>query len=152
MTAADRQGIIGSMNALRISNVVLVRDAAGYRLVPLGDATGSGNIDAEAARAEPGYGISVVPLQYVSAQTLIKLLGEHYPGSPQQIGKAASQILNFAKAIAKGDTVLACDIDGQSVLARLPGRVDLAAGTAVHLDFGAADLHRFDPATGHRLP
>lgn len=61
-------------NALRISNVVLVRDAAGYRLVPLGDATGSGNLDAEAARAEPGYGISVVPLQYVSAQTLIKLL------------------------------------------------------------------------------
>jgi len=61
-------------NALRISNVVLVREAAGYRLVPLGDATGSGNIDAEAARTEPGYGISVVPLQYVSAQTLIKLL------------------------------------------------------------------------------
>ena len=38
-----------------------------------------------------------------SKETLIKLLGEHYPGSPQQIGKAASQILNFAKAIAKGD-------------------------------------------------
>jgi len=49
-----------------------------------------------------------------SKETLIKLLGEHYPGSPQQIGKAASQILNFAKAIAKGDTVLACD--GSTVL------------------------------------
>lgn len=61
-------------NALRIGNVVLVRETAGYRLVPLGDATGSGNIDADAARVEPGYGISVVPLQYVSAQTLIKLL------------------------------------------------------------------------------
>jgi 5-methylcytosine-specific restriction protein B len=44
-----------------------------------------------------------------SKETLIKLLGEHSPGSPQQIGKAASQILNFAKAIAKGDAVLACD-------------------------------------------
>jgi general secretion pathway protein D len=61
-------------NALRISNVVLVRDTAGYRLVPLADAAGGGNIDAEPARAEPGYGISVVPLHYVSAQTLIKLL------------------------------------------------------------------------------
>jgi general secretion pathway protein D len=61
-------------NALRISNVVLIRDAAGYRLVPLGDAVGSGNIDHDADSAEPGYGISVVPLQYVSAPTLIKLL------------------------------------------------------------------------------
>jgi general secretion pathway protein D len=61
-------------NALRISNVVLVRDTAGYRLVPMADAAGSGNIDAEPAHAEPGYGISVVPLHYVSAQTLIKLL------------------------------------------------------------------------------
>jgi len=61
-------------NALRISNVVLIRDAIGYRLVPLGDAVGSGNIDRAADNAEPGYGISVVPLQYVSAPTLIKLL------------------------------------------------------------------------------
>jgi 5-methylcytosine-specific restriction protein B len=49
-----------------------------------------------------------------SKETLIKRLGEHYPGSPQQIGRTASQILNFARAIAKGDTVLACD--GSTVL------------------------------------
>ena len=61
-------------NALRVSNVVLVRETAGYRIVPLGEAIGSGNVDNNPARAEPGYGISVVPLQYVSAQTLIKLL------------------------------------------------------------------------------
>jgi general secretion pathway protein D len=61
-------------NALRVGNVVLVRDTAGYRLVPLGEAIGSGNIDSDPASAEPGYGISVVPLQHISAQTLIKLL------------------------------------------------------------------------------
>ena len=61
-------------NALRVSNVVLVREIAGFRLVPLGEAIGSGNVDNDPARAEPGYGVSVVPLQYVSAQTLIKLL------------------------------------------------------------------------------
>ena len=44
-----------------------------------------------------------------SKEKLIKLLGERYPGSPQQIGKAANQILNFAKGIAPGETVLACD-------------------------------------------
>src|SRR5262249_13137883 len=61
-------------SALRISNVVLVRDTAGYRLVPRGEAIGAGNIDSDPAFAEPGYGISVVPLQHISAQTLIKLL------------------------------------------------------------------------------
>lgn len=61
-------------NALRVSNVVLVRDTAGYRIVPISEAIVSGNVDNDPARTEPGYGISVVPLQYVSAQTLIKLL------------------------------------------------------------------------------
>jgi len=59
--------------ALRLSNVALVRQDGGYRLVPLGDAVGSGQID-PVASAEPGYGISVVPLRYVSARTVVKLL------------------------------------------------------------------------------
>ena len=61
-------------NALRLSGDVLVRDTAGYRLTPLGDAVGSGRVDAAASNPEPGYGVSVVPLQYVSAQTLLKLM------------------------------------------------------------------------------
>ncbi len=61
-------------NALRISGVVLVRDTAGYRLTPVGDAIGAGHVDAAAANPEPGYGVSVVPLQFVSAQTLLKLM------------------------------------------------------------------------------
>src|SRR5215813_6200559 len=61
-------------SALRMTSVVLMRDAVGYRIVPLGEAIGSGNVDRNPANAEPGYGISVVPLQHVSAATLIKLL------------------------------------------------------------------------------
>src|SRR5580700_2356138 len=60
-------------NALRISGVVLVRDTTGYRLTPLGDAIGAGHVDS-AGNTEPGYGVSVVPLQYISAQTLLKLM------------------------------------------------------------------------------
>ncbi len=52
-------------NALRLSGVVMVRDTSGYRLTPLGDAVGGGRVDAAAATPEPGYGVSVVPLQYV---------------------------------------------------------------------------------------
>ncbi len=61
-------------DALRVSNAGLIRNTTGYRIVPLAEAVGSGNMDGVPARAEPGYGVSVVPLQHVSAQTLLKLL------------------------------------------------------------------------------
>src|SRR4051794_34714458 len=61
-------------NALRVSGIVLVRDSTGYRLTPLGDAVGAGRVDAAAANPEAGYGVSVVPLQYVSAPTVLKLM------------------------------------------------------------------------------
>jgi general secretion pathway protein D len=61
-------------SALRTSNVALIRDAAGYRLVPLAEAVGAGNADAGVSRVEPGYGLSVVPLRYVSAQAVMPLL------------------------------------------------------------------------------
>jgi len=49
------------------------------------------------------------------------------------------------------DTVLSCDVAGQTALARLPGRVRLAAGTPIHLGFDRSELHRFDPSSGQRL-
>jgi general secretion pathway protein D len=59
-------------NALRMSNVALVRDrSGGYRLLPANEAVGG--ID-RGRSAEAGQGISVVPLRYVSAQTVFKLL------------------------------------------------------------------------------
>ena len=107
-------------NALRVSNVVLLRDAAGYRLIPLGEAIGSGNVDA--ARAEPGYGISVVPLQHVSAQTLIKLL-DSFATKPGMVrADPARNILliqgNGAERRTAIETVLSFDAEwmrGQSV-------------------------------------
>jgi general secretion pathway protein D len=65
---------------LRSSNVVLVRGTGGYRLVPASEAVGAGNLDRSqiplgaAESVEPGYGITVVPLRYASAATLIKIL------------------------------------------------------------------------------
>ncbi|MEA2943532.1 MAG: ral secretion pathway protein [Bradyrhizobium sp.] len=60
-------------NALRMSNVALVRDrAGGYRLLPANEG-GPGGVD-RSVSAEAGQGISVVPLRYVSAQTVFKLL------------------------------------------------------------------------------
>jgi general secretion pathway protein D len=41
-------------NALRLSGVVLIHDTAGYRLTPIGDAIGSGPVDAAASSPEAG--------------------------------------------------------------------------------------------------
>ena len=73
-------------SALRTSNAVLVHDAGGYRIVPADDAIGSGHIDrADAGHVpEPGYGVSVVPLQHVSVQTITKLL-ESFATKPGSI-------------------------------------------------------------------
>jgi general secretion pathway protein D len=109
-------------DALRLSGVVMVRDSAGYRLIPLGDAVGSGNLDSAAARAEPGYGISVVPLQYVSAATLIKLL-DSFATKPGTVRADTARNLlliqgNGAERRSAIDTALSFDVDwmrGQSV-------------------------------------
>ena len=60
-------------SALRLSGAALVRDKRGYVILPAAEAVGSGGVDA-AERGEPGFGVTVIPLQYVSATTLGKLL------------------------------------------------------------------------------
>ena len=63
-------------SALRVSNIALVRNADGYRLVPLNEAIASGSPDVVGSGhpPQPGYGVSIVPLRYVSAATITKLL------------------------------------------------------------------------------
>jgi general secretion pathway protein D len=60
-------------NALKMSGVSLVRDRGGsYRLIPAAEA-GPGATD-RSDGVDAGQGISVVPLRYVSAQNMFKLL------------------------------------------------------------------------------
>ena len=109
-------------NALRLSGVALIKEAVGYRLVPLGDAVGGGNLDQTAARAEPGYGVSVVPLQHVSAATLLKLL-DSFATRPGVVRADTSRNLLLIQGTgperrAAIETALSFDVDwmrGQSV-------------------------------------
>src|SRR6266481_5971767 len=109
-------------NALRLSGIVLVRDTAGYRLTPLGDAVGAGRIDAAASSPEPGYGVSVVPLQYVSAQTLLKLMDSFATKAGMVRADTTRNLLliqgSGAERRTAVDTALSFDLDwmrGQSV-------------------------------------
>jgi general secretion pathway protein D len=109
-------------NALRLSGIVLVRDTAGYRLTPLGDAVGSGRVDAATSSPEPGFGVSVVPLQYVSAQTLLKLMDSFATKAGMVRADTTRNILLIqgtgAERRTAVDTATSFDVDwmrGQSV-------------------------------------
>jgi general secretion pathway protein D len=109
-------------SALRVSNVAVVRDAAGYRLVPLAEAAGGGNTDRIGAAAEPGFGVTVIPLQYISAQTLLKLLDSFAVKAGSVRADTGRNMLvvqgNGAERRVAIDTVRSFDADwmrGQSV-------------------------------------
>src|ERR1700724_2241249 len=109
-------------NALRLSGIVLLRDTAGYRLTPLGDAVGAGRVDAAASSPEPGFGVSVVPLQYVSAQTVLKMM-DSFATKPGAVRADTTRNIlliqgSGAERRAAVDTALSFDVDwmrGQSV-------------------------------------
>jgi general secretion pathway protein D len=118
-----RDILLALESALRTSNLVLVKDPAGYRIVPATEAAGSGGIDsADSGSPEPGYGITIIPLQYVSVQTITKLL-EGFAAKPGMIRADASNNLlivagNAVERRSAVDTVLSFDADwmrGQSV-------------------------------------
>jgi len=108
-------------SALRVSSVALVRDGQGYRLIPSAEALAAGSID-RAEGLEAGYGISVVPLQFVSAQTLVKLL-DNFAAKPGLVRPDPTRNLiviqgNSADRRAAIETALNFDADwmlGQSV-------------------------------------
>jgi general secretion pathway protein D len=109
-------------NALRLSGVVLLHDTSGYRLTPLGDAVGAGRIDGAPSNPEPGYGVSVVPLQYVSAQTLLKLMDSFATRAGSVRADTTRNLLLIqgtgAERRTAVDTALSFDVDwmrGQSV-------------------------------------
>lgn len=108
-------------NALRIGGVALLRDDTGYRLVPQADAIGAGGIDSP-DRMEPGYGISVVPLEFVSAQTVVKLV-DGFTTKPGMVRADSARNLVLVQGSSSErrsavDLVLSFDADwmkGQSV-------------------------------------
>src|SRR3979409_431915 len=104
-----------------MSGVAMVRDrGGGYRLVPSNEA-GPGGVD-RTASAEAGQGISVVPLRYVSAQTVFKLLDAFgVKATTLRQDSARNTLIITGSGSDRGaaiDTILSFDADwmrGQSV-------------------------------------
>ena len=110
-------------NALKASGLALVRDPTGYRILPTADnvvgavdrAEGGGGV-------EPGYGLTVIPVQYISASALAKLMEGFAtrPGAvrPDPSGRMLLVLGTGAERQAAVDTMRDFDVDwlrGQSV-------------------------------------
>jgi general secretion pathway protein D len=57
-------------SVLRMQNAAIVHDGKFIKIVPLPEAPGHGSVNVGAG--EPGFGISIVPLKYISAATVAK--------------------------------------------------------------------------------
>jgi general secretion pathway protein D len=110
-------------NALHENNLNLIKDAGGYHIVPATDVSvGSVDRAGDARGVEPGYGITVIPLQYVSGTTVSKLL-EGFATRPGAIrtdatGKLLLVVGTGGERQSALDIVRSFDVDwlrGQSV-------------------------------------
>ena len=108
-------------NALSANNLVMIRNASGYRIAPANEG-GVGMADERGESAEPGFGLTVIPLQYVSGTTLTKLL-EGFATRPGAIrtdpsGKLLIVVGTGSERQSAMETVRSFDVDwlrGQSV-------------------------------------
>lgn len=110
-------------SALRANNLIMTREGSAYRISPASEA-GFGPVDrGESDNAvQPGYGMTVIPLRYVSGTTALKLL-DGFAARPGAIRSDPSGQLLFVVGTASErqsavDVVRNFDVDwlqGQSV-------------------------------------
>lgn len=58
-------------SVLRLQNAAIVRDGNLVKIVPLPEAGGTGSISLDSV--QPGFGVSIIPLHYVSATTVTRM-------------------------------------------------------------------------------
>jgi len=70
-SAIPRKDVLPAFESvLRMSNAAIVREGSLVKIVPLAEA--GGNAAVSTGAGQPGYGVSIVPLRYVSASTVAK--------------------------------------------------------------------------------
>ena len=84
-------------SALRMQNAALVHDGSFVKIVPLSDAAAHASVSIGAG--QPGFGVSVVPLRYVSATTVAKT-ADNLLGRADAIRGDAARNLLFVQGTA----------------------------------------------------
>jgi general secretion pathway protein D len=111
-------------SALHADNLGMVKESGGYRIAPIGDGSVFGQTDTavSASDVQAGYGLSVIPLRYVSGPAIVHLL-EGFASRPGAVRAAASGKMILVVGTGQErravvDTVRQFDVDwlkGQSV-------------------------------------
>lgn len=105
--------------ALRLTGAALIRQGSGYKVVPLQEVLegemGSAEYAQKGAAARPGYGVTIIPLRFISPANMIELLDSFIARSGSV---RASTVGNLLMVRGSGeerqqltDVVLSFDVD-----------------------------------------
>jgi general secretion pathway protein D len=103
-------------SVLKLNGAELVKEGAIYKVVPTGEGQASGRVDRNARqRLEPGYGISVLPLRYVSGQTVLRAI-DSFAAKPgmARVDNARNLLLVQGPSVERASAIeaaLALDVD-----------------------------------------
>ncbi len=145
-------------SALKVSGATLLKEGPLYKVLPSGEATAGGGVDS-GGRMEPGFGISVMPMRWVSAQAVARTL-DGFAARPGAVRVDTARNLLVVQGTGPErrsllDTALSLDVDfmkNQSVgiFPVANGTPDAIAGELQNIfdagkDGGAQDTVRFQP-------
>lgn len=81
---------------LRASNAVLVREGGMYRIIPVAGAVKLGNLTPRIGGRGVGYGVRIVPLSYISALEMAKIITPMLPDGALLLADASRNLLMLA--------------------------------------------------------
>lgn len=81
---------------LRASNAVLVREGGVYRIIPAAGAVKLGNLTPRLGGSRVGYGVRIVPLNYVSALEMQNIIAPMLPDGAILLADATRNLLMLA--------------------------------------------------------
>jgi general secretion pathway protein D len=92
--AVSREAVLPILETvLRMNGAAIVREAGAYKIAPINSAL-RGSTTPQVGALQPGYGVQVVPLQYIAAREMAKILEPLLPeGSILRVDEARNLLM-----------------------------------------------------------
>jgi general secretion pathway protein D len=103
-------------SVLKFSGATILKEGPIYKIIPAGEDIGGGSVNRYSGRRlEPGHGLSVLPLRYISAQALMRAL-DSFAAKPGmlRIEQGRNLLLVMGTSTERASTIeaaLALDVD-----------------------------------------
>ena len=101
-------------SAIKLANATLIKEGPLHKVMPISEISAGGGVD-DGRRLEPGFGLTVLPLRWVSAQAVVRTL-DSFASRPGAIRADSARNLLVIQGTAPErasvlDTALALDVD-----------------------------------------